>query len=612
MELANARIEWAKQLMTGQTTNPPSPSLLDRLCVRLTLSDAARSALSILAACELDVALTRNAQSLSGLEFRGFSVPALRGVIGRTGLDLTTCDLDSLVELALVETTLDVRVPAAMRWIKASDRVVELAREELRLDPRVARVAEIVATKPAVVRPIPADVDEALEHNALVVAIGSEGSGRKSLLTSAALQSTRGVLVVRCRELAREADAFAQQMRAIVRECCLFDVLPLLADIEPGLIESRWTDLDRELLQAFTGPVLMTMTTSELPRVSRSVVQHRVATPDRSTRRQLWSAHLSGSAEDVLDSAADLVLSPGTIAQCASSAASRAGTGNVTIEHVRSAVTHAHDQKLSGLATRIDWRGQWDDLVLPPDQFELVVELVSRVRHRKHVLERWGFANKLGRGTGTAALFSGPPGTGKTMVAGLIAGELGLDLYQVDLSRVVSKYIGETEKNLAALFDAAESGHAVLLFDEADSLFGKRSEVKSSNDRNANLEVNYLLQRLEAFKGITILTTNHETAIDDAFKRRIAVHVRFPVPEEAEREQLWKALIPAEAEVASDIDFTRLARSFAMTGGYIKNAVVRAAYLAADEETEIAHAHLWRAARWEYEAMGKIAYEAST
>jgi hypothetical protein len=380
----------------------------------------------------------------------------------------------------------------------------------------------------------------------------------------------------------------------------------------PGgaLLESRWTEVERELLKAFAGPVLATMSASEPLRAQRAVVQHRVVAPERSTRRQLWNAILVNAPDDVLDGAAELVLSPGTIEQCARSAASRAGcVENITLEHVRCAVTHAHDQKLSGLATRIEWRGRWEDLVLPADQFELVVELVSRVRHRCKVLERWGFASKLGRGTGTAALLSGPPGTGKTMVAGLIAGELGLDLYQVDLSRVVSKYIGETEKNLATLFDAAESGHAVLLFDEADALFGKRSEVKSSNDRNANLEVNYLLQRLEAFRGITILTTNHETAIDEAFKRRIAVHVRFPVPEETEREQLWKALIPEQAEVGGDIDFARLARAFAMTGGYIKNAVVRAAFLAADEESPIMHAHLWRAARWEYEGMGKIAFD---
>jgi len=193
------------------------------------------------------------------------------------------------------------------------------------------------------------------------------------------------------------------------------------------------------------------------------------------------------------------------------------------------------------------------------------------------------------------------------MCAGLIAQDLGTELYQVDLSKITSKWIGETEKNLAALFDAAESGHAILLFDEADSIFGKRTEVRSSNDRHANQETNYLLQRLESFAGICILTTNHESAIDEAFRRRLSIHVRFPVPEADERTRLWQALLPSAAPVAPDIPFAELGELFAMSGGYIRNAVLRAAFLAANDDTAIHHAHLVRAAQLEYEAMGKIA-----
>jgi len=192
------------------------------------------------------------------------------------------------------------------------------------------------------------------------------------------------------------------------------------------------------------------------------------------------------------------------------------------------------------------------------------------------------------------------------MVAGLIASELGLDLYQVDLSKIVSKWIGETEKNLSELFDAAEAGHVVLLFDEADSLFAKRTEVKTSSDRNANLEVNYLLQRMESFAGIVILTTNLDAAIDDAFRRRLSLRVEFPVPDPDERARLWRALLPAIAQVADDLDFDALGARFEMTGGYIRNAALRAAFLAADEGTAIAMRHLVRAARAEYQAMGKV------
>jgi SpoVK/Ycf46/Vps4 family AAA+-type ATPase len=222
------------------------------------------------------------------------------------------------------------------------------------------------------------------------------------------------------------------------------------------------------------------------------------------------------------------------------------------------------------------------------------------------VYEDWGFAGKLGRGLGISALFFGAPGTGKTMVAGLIARELGLDLYQIDLSRIVSKWVGETEKHLSALFAAAEAGHAVILFDEADSLFSKRTDVKSSNDRYANLEVNYLLQRMESFAGITILTTNHDTAIDEAFRRRLSFRIEFPVPEADERARIWRATLPAKARVASNVNFAELAEAYEMTGGYIRNAALRAAFFAASAGSDIKTSHLRRAANLEMASMGKV------
>jgi SpoVK/Ycf46/Vps4 family AAA+-type ATPase len=192
------------------------------------------------------------------------------------------------------------------------------------------------------------------------------------------------------------------------------------------------------------------------------------------------------------------------------------------------------------------------------------------------------------------------------MVASLIARELGLELFQVDTGKLVSKWIGETEKHLGELFDGAEAGHAILLFDEADSLFGKRTEVRSSNDRYANLETNYLLQRLESFTGICLMTSNHETSIDPAFQRRISLHLRFELPDASERARLWRAMLPDAAPVEAVLDFGVLARRFAMSGGYIRNAALRAAFLAADEGSAIGQAHLEHAARVEYEGMGKI------
>ena len=248
-----------------------------------------------------------------------------------------------------------------------------------------------------------------------------------------------------------------------------------------------------------------------------------------------------------------------------------------------------------------------DGTVLPDDTLDEIKIFAARAAHASRVYEDWGFRGKLQRGLGIAALFSGPPGTGKTMVAGLIARSLGLDLYLVDLAQVVSKWVGETEKQLGKIFDAASMGQALLLFDEADSLFAKRTEVKTSNDRYANLEVNYLLQRIEEFGGVAILTTNQESAVDPAFKRRLAAEIRFYPPERDERERLWRTLIPAEAPVEPRLDFYGLADGYKeMCGGHIRNAVLRAAFLAAADNEPISQDHLIRAARTEYRAMGKV------
>jgi SpoVK/Ycf46/Vps4 family AAA+-type ATPase len=235
-----------------------------------------------------------------------------------------------------------------------------------------------------------------------------------------------------------------------------------------------------------------------------------------------------------------------------------------------------------------------------------VREFIARIRHRKTVYERWGFDSKMTTSRGLTALFYGPPGTGKSMVAGLIARELGLDLYRIDLARIVSKWIGETEKNLAEVFDAAEDGQVVILFDEADSLFAKRTEVKSSVDRYANLEVNYLLQRLDTFEGVAILTTNLEGSIDLAFKRRMSLRLHFPFPDEEMRVRLWAAHIPVETPVSGDFDFLDLARRFPLSGGYIRNSTLRAAFLAAQENRPLAQEHLFRAIALEYRELGKL------
>jgi SpoVK/Ycf46/Vps4 family AAA+-type ATPase len=221
------------------------------------------------------------------------------------------------------------------------------------------------------------------------------------------------------------------------------------------------------------------------------------------------------------------------------------------------------------------------------------------------VLHQWGFDSKLSLGKGTNALFSGPSGTGKTMAAEIVAGELGLDLYKIDLSGVVSKYIGETEKNLDRIFNAAENANAILFFDEADALFGKRSEVRDSHDRYANIEISYLLQKMEEYPGLTILATNLRQNLDDAFVRRLAFMVHFPFPDETSRQQIWQGVWPKQTPLHTEVDLDLFARRFKLSGGSIKNMALAAAFLAADEDTPVNMSHLYRAARREYQKMGK-------
>jgi hypothetical protein len=253
--------------------------------------------------------------------------------------------------------------------------------------------------------------------------------------------------------------------------------------------------------------------------------------------------------------------------------------------------------RLDALGQRLQPVVDWPDLVLPEEERRILHEVAAQVRQRFKVYDTWGFAAKGRRGLGISALFAGPSGTGKTMAAEVLAHELRLDLYRIDLSAVVSKYIGETEKNLRRIFDAAEDSGVILLFDEADALFGKRSEVKDSHDRYANIEVSYLLQRMEAYRGLAILTTNQRSALDPAFLRRIRFVVQFPFPDAAQRAEIWRRMFPAQTPV-DGLNVARLAQ-LNVAGGNIRNIALNAAFLAADANEPVRMAHLLRAARTE-------------
>ncbi|EPY05766.1 ATPase [Paenibacillus alvei TS-15] len=263
--------------------------------------------------------------------------------------------------------------------------------------------------------------------------------------------------------------------------------------------------------------------------------------------------------------------------------------------------------RMSDLAQRIDSPATWSDLVIPEPQMQMLREIVAQVRQRGVVYENWGLGARSSRGLGISVLFAGPSGTGKTLAAEVLANELRLDLYRVDLSSVVSKYIGETEKNLRRIFDAAEDGGSILLFDEADALFGKRSEVTDSHDRYANLEVSYLLQRMETYRGLAILTTNMKSALDQAFLRRIRFVVQFPFPDAQQRAEIWRRIyLPTTP--TEELDLGQLGR-LQIAGGNIRNIALNAAFLAADEGKPIGMTHLQRAAQSEFAKLEKALAE---
>ena len=259
--------------------------------------------------------------------------------------------------------------------------------------------------------------------------------------------------------------------------------------------------------------------------------------------------------------------------------------------------------RLQDLAQHIVSAATWADIVLPVAQMRTLQIIALQVRHRARVCDEWGFAEKSNRGLGLSALFAGPSGTGKTLAAEILANELQLDLFRIDLSAVVSKYIGETEKNLRRVFDAAEEGGAVLFFDEADALFGKRSEVKDSHDRYANIEISYLLQRMEAYRGLAILATNMKEALDPAFLRRLRFVVQFPFPDQAQRAEIWRRIFPAKTPTDS-LDIDRLAR-LSISGGNIRSIALNAAFAAADAGEPVRMPHLLGAVRLEYEKLEK-------
>ena len=332
-----------------------------------------------------------------------------------------------------------------------------------------------------------------------------------------------------------------------------------------------------------------------------------VPSPSPRERRALWAVHVA--AEGVDEVAPKFRLSMSQIAaasRIATLAARGRGAEAPTPADLEQGAREASRTELGELATLLTVRREWDELVLPQAQHDQLRSIAAYLRHSDRVLGDWGYADS-GASRGLKALFAGDSGTGKTLAAQVVATDLGLDVFRVDLATVVSKYIGETERNLDRIFGAAEGSNAILFFDEADALFGKRSEVKDAHDRYANIEVSYLLQRMETYCGAVLLATNYRRNVDDAFFRRLDFVVDFPFPEPADRVRLWRRLLPSAAPVAADVDVEALGARFELSGGSIRNCSVAAAFMAADDGARIEMRHLTGAIAAEYRKNGRLA-----
>lgn len=380
-------------------------------------------------------------------------------------------------------------------------------------------------------------------------------------------------------------------------------LLPLALYIEvDGATDTLKTQLKR-FLERSSGVVFVEIDDGKTKAVhNRVAIEINKPTPEE--QEQLWIVALQGQTKDLPQRLAEqFSFSQSEIKRLAKIALDAPSENEAaTDKDLWQACRIKARAGMEQLARRIDTKADWNQLVLPPAQSALLHQITDQVACRNRVYEVWGFREKMNRGLGITALFAGESGTGKTMAAEVIANELQLDLFRIDISAVVSKYIGETEKNLRKLFDAAEDSGAILFFDEADALFGKRSEVKDSHDRYANIEINYLLQRMESYRGLAILATNMKSALDKAFVRRLRFIVDFPFPGVEERKEIWQKVFPASTPLDNSLDLSRLAK-FNLTGGNIHNVALNAAFLAAQDGGAVTMPLLMNATRTEFQKL---------
>ncbi len=420
---------------------------------------------------------------------------------------------------------------------------------------------------------------------------GNDPEGQEDIAVLLAENANRQLYVLQIDNLPASAAELEQLLELWNREAA---VLPAALLLQCGA--TPLGPLARQLIDRLPVPVFIA--SRDPLRLQRNACRFEINKPLATGQKRLWKRAL-GPVADNLDGLLDDLAEEFRLsaARIANVGASAVADGQLDAERLWNTCRALSRSRLEDLAERILPAAGWDDLVLPDAQKQILQQLSAQMRNRLKVYETWGFSAKGSRGLGISALFAGPSGTGKTLAAEVLAAELKLDLYRIDLSAVVSKYIGETEKNLKQVFDAAEEGGVLLLFDEADALFGKRGEVKDSHDRYANIEVGYLLQRMESFQGLAILTTNLKSTLDKAFQRCIRFSVDFPFPDATQREAIWQRIMPAQTPTEGLQP--KLLAQLNMTGGNIRNIALNAAFLAAEAGSTVGMAHLLQATKLE-------------
>ncbi|MCK6554659.1 ATP-binding protein [Candidatus Binatia bacterium] len=616
--VADAQIAAAAEAMNAAASTPEPPPALLIVGERLGLSRFERDVLLLCAAMDLDTRIAGLCARAQDDPARSYPTFALALALFEDPAWDVLSPQRPLRYWRLVEINQPGAQPLTASALRADERIVNYIKGLNHLDDRLgpflsplqdAGEAGLPGSQQEHVKSVTARLRTASGSPLPIIQLlGADGASNRQVATAAAAALGLQLYRLPVELLPAHLGELETLMRLWEREAVLS---PAALYVDVSGLDTAPPETQTAALQRLLGHsrgVLFLDTREMSPLVGAPAIAVEVRKPAAVEQEATWAAVLGGAADGAAAQlAAQFDLSLPAIAQIAAAARNGEGAPADFARLWQACVVHTRPQ-IDRLAQRIGPKATWEGLVLPAEEIELLRAVCDQVRRRHGVYEQWGFRRRMSRGLGISALFAGESGTGKTMAAEVIANELQLDLYRIDLSAVVSKYIGETEKNLRRLFDAAEGGGAMLFFDEADALFGKRSEVKDSHDRYANIEINYLLQRMEAYRGLAILATNMKSALDPAFLRRLRFIVNFPYPGTAERKLIWQKAFPPETPVR-DIDCERLAR-LNLTGGSIANIALNAAFLAARAGTPVTMALVLNAARAEFRKLERSINEA--